>query len=157
MRPPRRVTVDAWAYRQSDHRPERNPKVIALLLAVGLNVLPTALGTQPLPGSLQGTPSLIGQGSSAFVAVGCLLCVIGLLIPRRDRGLGIEIAGCLILGMGMLFYAGALYDLPPSQRAYAFGLSFGLSVGCFLRAGQIALYVRGRKLRADEESDKGAP
>lgn len=146
--------VDRWAYNQADHRPERNPKVIALMVALGANVLPTALGLQALPGSLSNTPTYIAQGSSAFVVLGCFLCVLGLLWPWRDRGLAIELAGTLLLGVGLGFYAVALLDIPPGQRAYAFGLSLGLALGSFLRAIQIRLYVHGRQLRSDRENYK---
>jgi hypothetical protein len=81
------------------------------------------------------------------------MCVAGLVMPGRwrDVGLAIEIAGCVFLSAGMLFYAGALFQYTAAaQRAYAFGASFGIGLGSLLRAAQIALYVRGRRL-ADKE------
>jgi hypothetical protein len=146
--------VDAWSIRHAEHPPERNPKVIALLVALGVNVLPVATGATPLPGSLQDTPTWLAQGSAIFVAAGCLLCIVGLVLPKRDRGIPIEIAGTLFLGSGLFFYAFALLALPAGQRAYVFGLTIGLAVGSLLRAGQIILYVRGRRLRTEQEQHR---
>lgn len=117
-----------------------------------MNLVPTALGLQPLPGSLD-KAAVFGQIATGFAVIGCFMCVFGLLTPAkwRDIGISVEWAGTIFLAAGFAFYAVALYQhTVPSQRAYAFGASFGISLGSILRAGQIGLYVRGRKL-ADEE------
>jgi hypothetical protein len=144
--------IDQWAIRRAGTKPERNPKIIAILACIGLNLLPTAIGAQPLPGSLQAYGSL-GQVATGASALGCFMCVFGLVTPRRwrDIGLAVEIGGCMLLAIGFLSYAGALQQsTTAAQSAYAFGASFGIGTGSLLRAGQIALYVRGRRL-ADKE------
>jgi hypothetical protein len=149
-----REFVDQWAVRRAGSKPERNPKIVAILVCIGINLIPTAIGVQPLPGSLTGYAHL-GQLATASASLGCFMCVFGLVMPSRwrDNGLAVEIGGCVLLAIGMLAYAGALYEATtPSQRAYAFGSAFGIGVGSLLRAGQIALYVRGRRL-----ADKSQP
>lgn len=159
-----RSRIDRWAKAHSGHPPERNPKVIAVLVVLGSTVLPTATGLQRLPGSLASTGEVaLAQASAAVVVLGCAVNVLGLLWPSRkirdddgrvtnttrDVGVGIEMAACFILAAGCAFYATALFmyaSVP--DRAYAFGVFAGLSIGCLLRAGQIALYVRGRALNS---------
>lgn len=149
------AAVDRWSLRRARFRPERNPKIIAILFCIAINLAPTALGIQPLPGSLDNAPSYLGTVATAFSALGCLMCVIGQLIPKlRDLGIAIELAGCVFLAAGMLFYAGSLWlYITPAQRSFAFGQSFGIGIGAILRVGQIALYVRGRRL-AEKEHGK---
>jgi hypothetical protein len=149
-----RQFIDQWAIRRAGSKPERNPKIIAILTCIGLNLLPTAIGAQPLPGSLQAYAAL-GQLATGASALGCFMCVFGLVMPPRwrDVGLAVEIGGCVLLAVGFLSYAGALQQsTTAAQSAYAFGASFGIGIGSLLRAGQIALYVRGRRL-----ADKSQP
>lgn len=152
MRTPRRATVveqvDRWSVRHSDHRPERNPKTMAFLAGATYNAGPVATGLYALPG-FPGTPTLYTQISAAGVALGCLLCLLGLLWPKRDIGLGIEIAGCIILGVGASFYS-QIVGIVPSQTV----LAIAIGVGALLRAAQIALYIHGRRLRAEQETRK---
>lgn len=158
--------IDRWASAHSHHPPERNPKVIAMLIVLGSYVLPTAIGVQPLPGSLasvNGADNMFGQFASGAVTVGCALNVLGLLWPgktirstygdvtvrSRDTGIAVELAGAMILGVGLVLYSAALWSYAdPANRAFAFGLSSGLGIGCFLRAAQIGLYIRGRALNS---------
>lgn len=147
-----RTFIDGWALRRVGSKPERNPKIIAILTCIGINLLPTAIGVRPLPGSLAAYASL-GQLATGGSALGCFMCVFGLVMPSRwrDVGLAVEIGGCILLAIGFLAYAGALQQsTTAAQSAYAFGASFGIGIGSLLRAGQIALYVRGRRL-ADKE------
>jgi hypothetical protein len=147
-----RAFIDTWALKRANTRPERNPKIIAILFCIGLNLIPTALGLQALPGSLEPTP-FFGRVATGFAVLGCFMCVIGLVTPAkwRDIGLAVEIAGTVFLFTGFGFYSIALYQhTVPAQRAFAFGQSFGISIGSLLRTAQIALYVRGRRL-ADKE------
>lgn len=138
--------VDGWAAAHSGHPPERNPKVLVLLIVLAVSLAPTALGIQ----RMEGRPpiSYSQQVAGACIVLGCLLCVFGLLWPRRrsDTGISIEIAGCIILGVGCLALAVVLgHDqLTPLRVA----LTLGLGIGCFARAVQIALYVRGRRLNS---------
>lgn len=147
--------LDEWALRRAKYPPERNPKIVAILACIGFNLLPTAIGLQPVPSSLQEF-AMYGQVSTAASVLGCFMCVLGQLIPRRwrDKGLAVEVAGTIFLAFGMLFYSVALFQFfDQSQRAYAFGASFGIGVGSLLRSGQIGLYVRGRRL-ADRMSGR---
>ena len=148
-----RTLIDRWALQRATQRPERNPKIVAILTVTGMNLTPTALGLQPLPNSMSNAPDSLGQFAVAFAVLGCFGCVAGLMMPSRwrDQGLDIEIAGTILLAWGFLFYAGALWEFTqPEDRAYAFGVAFGIGIGSLLRAGQIGLYVRGRRL-ADKE------
>jgi hypothetical protein len=145
--------IDAWSLRRARYAPERNPKIVAILACIGINLAPTALGLQPVPTSLQEF-AIYGQLSTGASAIGCFMCVAGQVVPRRwrDTGLAIEMGGTIFLAVGMLFYSVALFlFFDQSQRAYAFGASFGIGVGSLLRSGQIGLYVRGRRL-ADRKS-----
>jgi hypothetical protein len=149
-----RQFIDNWAVSKANTKPERNPKIIAILICIGINLIPTAIGVQPLPGSLAGYAHL-GQLATGSSALGCFMCVFGLVTPSRwrDNGLAVEISGCILLAVGMLSYAGALYEATTAaQRAYAFGSAFGIGIGSLLRACQIGLYVRGRRL-----ADKSQP
>lgn len=148
--------LDAWSLRRARYAPERNPKMIAILACIGLNLVPTALGLQAVPPSLQAF-ALYGQISTASSALGCFMCTAGQLIPRRwrDKGLAVEISGTIFLAVGMLFYSVALaLYVDQSQRAYAFGASFGIGFGSLLRAGQIGLYVRGRRIATEGQHAK---
>lgn len=141
--------VDGWAASHSSHPPERNPKVLVLLIVLAFSLAPTALGIQRMEGSPPITYSQ--QIAGGCIVLGCLLCVLGLLWPRRrsDTGISIEIAGCIILGVGCLALAAVLGEqqLTPLRVA----LTLGLGLGCFARAAQIALYVRGRRLNSRTE------
>ena len=136
-----RGSVDRWAERHADRPPERNPKVIAFLVSLAYNLIPTSAG---LGGTL---PTPAQQFAATFVVIGCIGCVVGLLLPNRirlDTGVVIEIGGVIILGLGCLMLAAAIGEagLTPLRAA----VTVGLGVGSILRAIQLGLYVRGRRL-----------
>ena len=133
--------VDAWAARHADHPPDRNPKLIFLLLATAAAMFPVVVGEA---GPQVQHPVLI-MYAALGIMVGCVLCMVGQLIPWRDLGCAIEIAGCIVLGTALLAYgltAGTGANLPARSA-----LTYGLGFGSYARAVQIALYVRGRVIR----------
>lgn len=151
------LRIDRWAQKRALRYPERNPKTFMILLMSAVSVAPTALGLQPMPPSMQEVPELLARGSVAAFAFGCLMCVVGIGWPKRDVGLAFEVAGCIILAVGCLGYSAALWIATVmSSRALVFGLVFGLALGSLARAGQIGLYVRGRRLNSGE-STKASP
>lgn len=147
---------DVWALRRATRTPERNPKLFFLMIAVGAWSLPTAVGLQPIPGSLNEYPGPIGMGASAAICLGAWLCATGHAWPgHRDFRISIERAGCIILGVGCTFYSNALWQAATvNNRAIVVGLTIGLAAGCVARAIQIGLYIRGRTI-VSRETHKG--
>ncbi|HEX8509861.1 MAG TPA: hypothetical protein VF635_10255 [Propionibacteriaceae bacterium] len=151
-----RPSLDRYALNNYTYPPERNLPFFVLLLGLGLNLLPTALGLQAPPGSLEQTqPNLVAQASCALSSAGCLLSCLGIVWPKRDKGLQFEIAGKLLLFFGLSFYAVALWEISTTANgAYVVPLTAGLAVACLVRVGQISLYVRGRWLRSHQENPR---
>lgn len=145
MRQQLTTRANGWAARHADHYPERNPKLIILLLATGLSLLTVATGDAPS----SATHPVLSQFAAAGVSLGCFACIAGLLVPWRDLGLQIEIAGCIVLGSALLAYGwtAGLSASAPSRIA----LTYGLGIGSYARAVQIGLYVRGRILNRRAE------
>lgn len=139
----------AWNYWKAfwaiGHPPDRNPVVVSICLSIVVALWPTALGIRQLPGSLANAPDMFGQACAIAITVGAAAKVVGNLIPRRDVGMPWELMGSIILGAGAVFYAAAVLEQSgPANAALPFGMGLGLGLGCFFRAVQIILYVRGR-------------
>jgi hypothetical protein len=129
----------------------RNPLELSLYVAITLVVFRTAIGAQPLPGSLAEQPDLFGQTSAIFMVGGSLVATIGLLW-RWDRmdAFVIYQAGVGALSPGCLMYALALYwvtnDL--SNIAIVVAVFGGLGVGCVARWFQVNRWWRRERRRA---------
>lgn len=126
--------------------PGRSFVLLWLMAVLALRLTPTALGLQPLPGSLTSGQALFSRGSIVVMILGCLATALGIIWPRRSTGLGLEMAGYIVIGWASLFYGIALAVFTPaSSSAWASGLTLGLSAGCFAQTVVIWVYVRERR------------
>ena len=127
--------------------PPRSFVILWLVVVLALRLLPTAVGLQPLPASLQSAPYWLARGATIALTVGCLVTATGLVWPRRSTGLGLEVAGYIITSWASAFYGVALaFATPPASSAWASGLTFGLAAGCLAQAIVIGRYARANRI-----------
>lgn len=135
------------------HIPARNPVEFCFALIMALAVFPIAIGSVPLPNSLQESlADNLGQASSVLLVAGCIGVVLGILWPRRELGVVIQLSAMWLVFPGLALYGTALGVAVDwqSQGAYAMGTSYGLAFGFSLRIGQFQLWIRRRKRLADD-------
>ena len=126
--------------------PEPNPVVLWVCVFVAIGLIPSAIGAEPLPGSLRRLGQFLGQYAAAMTVVGCILTSVGILLWHRDRGIRLELAGSILIVVSISVYAYAIWLVAgPSDRAYAFWSCVGLAVGFSFRVAQIMLYVETRR------------
>jgi hypothetical protein len=155
-------------------RSDRNAMEFSIFIVLAAASVRTALGLEPLPGSLNASPGIFGQLCAIGICLGSVIAVVGLCWKSYDDGLLIEQFGLAIVGFACLFYGIALFisqqPLPPgapplvpgdrdwmlsksvaiTTGAFPFGMALGIFAGSVWRYIQIQRYVTLRKREAHE-------
>ena len=136
---------------RGSQRPERNALEFTFCAFLALSILPVAIGTEPLPGSLAKVPTPFGQLSAVLIFLGSVGVVAGILWYGRDIGLLIQQAAMWFLGVGLLFYGVAVLDASGWVAGrLPISLSFAFALGALARVVQFQMYVRHRARQTDE-------
>lgn len=121
--------------------PPRNPFHIFMMVLVFLASIPALAGNAGSASLDQRLDDITVQLWGCALLLGSLLDLIGLMMPRRHRMLGllIERSGLILVGGGAVIYAGVIYvnasELSDVRFTAALHLGFGLA--CVWRAIQV--------------------
>jgi len=114
----------------------RHPFELAFLIAAtAIGVLLLVTGHRPR--SAEAMPHLIQVAWPAVLVAGGLITLAGVLWPRLDTGLRVELVGVIVLGGALVVYTIALIKYSGMSGATAAGFTLAFGAGSWWRAVQI--------------------
>lgn len=139
----------------------RHPFQLFLLALCIVSGLPTLLGANPGPASIEALlPELMVRVWSFMLVVGAAISLIGAALKNRVNGILVEQVGLVMVGVAAVFYAFGIFIVIGFQvGAISASIILGFGAACLYRWYQLQRYIKAvRDVIAERaDNDNGTP